>query len=99
MEFLLIGIATAINIIIVKMKFERKRWEDASFDLGVLILVTIVFGNSYAGLVVGTIASMIISLYLYASPPTFTKPLAERISKEIKERNALNNKQSIIDRL
>ena len=99
MEVLIIGIVTAINLIVIKMKFEQKRWEDASLDLGLLIVVALVFGGSYAGLVVGTIASMIISLYLYASPPTFTKPLAERISKEIKERNSLNNKQSIIDRL
>jgi hypothetical protein len=98
MEFLLIGLATAINVIIVKMKFERKRWEDATFDLGLLILITIVFGGSYAGLVVGTIASMVISIYLYASPPQFTKPLAERIKKEIDERNGVN-KQKVIDSL
>ena len=71
MEFLIIGIAVAANIIIIKMKFDRKRYEDGIFDSLLLGLITIIFGGSYAGLVVGTIASCFISLYLFASPPTF----------------------------
>ena len=71
MEFLIIGIAVAANIIIIKMKFDRKRIEDGIFDSLLLATITIVFGGSYAGLVVGTIASFFISLYLLASPPTF----------------------------
>lgn len=71
MEFLILGIVVALNIIIIKMKFERKRHEDAIFDSLLLLGVTVVFGGSYAGLIVGTIASLFISLYLLASPPTF----------------------------
>jgi len=71
MEFLVIGLVVAVNIIIIKMKFERKRIEDAIFDSLLLIIVTFVFSGSYAGLVVGTIASMFISIYLMASPPKF----------------------------
>jgi hypothetical protein len=67
------------------MKFEQKRWEDASLDLGLLILVTLVFGGSYAGLVVGTISSMIISIYLYASPPTFTRDIVLAVKELDKE--------------
>ena len=71
MEFLIIGIAVALNIIFIKMKFDRKRIEDGIFDTILLVVITMVFGGSYAGLVVGTIASMFISLYLFANPPTF----------------------------
>lgn len=71
MEFLIIGFAVAANIIIIKMKFDRKRYEDGIFDTILLILITIIFGGSYAGLVVGTIASFFISLYLFSSPPKF----------------------------
>jgi hypothetical protein len=85
MEVLIIGIVTAINLIVIKMKFEQKRWEEASLDLGLLIVVALVFGGSYAGLVVGTIASMIISVYLYASPPTFTKDIVLAIKEIDKE--------------
>ena len=71
MEFLIIGMAVAANIIIIKMKFDRKRYEDGTFDALLLALITIIFGGSYAGLVVGTIASCFISLYLFSSPPKF----------------------------
>lgn len=71
MEFLIIGLAVAANIVVIKMKFDRKRYEDGIFDTILLALITIIFGGSYAGLVVGTIASCFISVYLFASPPTF----------------------------
>ena len=71
MEFLLIGFATAANLIVIKMKLENKRYEDAIFDALLLVLLSAVFGGSYAGLVVATIASAFISAYLYASPPKF----------------------------
>ena len=71
MEFIIIGLVTAVNIILIKMKFERGRTEDAIFDALILVAITVVFGGSFGGLVVGTISSMFISLYLFASPPTF----------------------------
>ena len=71
MEFLILGIIVALNFIIIKMKLDRKRYEDALFDGALLGLITMVFAGSFAGLVVGTVASLLISLYLYASPPTF----------------------------
>ena len=71
MEFLILGIVVAANIVFIKMKFDRGRTEDGIFDIVLLVLVTMVFSGSYAGLIVGTIASLFISLYLFASPPTF----------------------------
>lgn len=75
LEYLIIGIAVAANIVFIKMKFEKKRHEDGIFDAILLVLITIVFGGSYGGLVVGTIASAFISLYFYASPPRFISEL------------------------
>lgn len=71
MEFLVIGVVTALNLIIIKIKMDKKRYEDGIFDLLLLILITVVFSGTYGGLVVGTIGSMFISLYLFASPPKF----------------------------
>lgn len=71
MELLIIGIVVALNIIIILRKFKNKRYEDGIFDTILLALVTIVFMGTYAGLVVGTIASLLISIYLWASPPQF----------------------------
>lgn len=80
MEFLIIGLAVAANIVFIKMKFEKKRFEDGVFDTILLILITIIFGGSYAGLVVGTIASAFISLYFYASPPKFISEIFKNVN-------------------
>ena len=69
--FLIIGVATAFNLLIIKHKFETARYEDGIFDLSLLIILASVFANSFGGLVVATISSAIISLYLLASPPSF----------------------------
>lgn len=67
---LLIGIVTALNLMFVKMKFDRKRYEDGALDLLVLVALSFVFGGSFGGLVVATVSSLMISIYLYFSPPT-----------------------------
>lgn len=71
MEYLIIGIAVFFNIAIIKWKFDKGRTTDASVDATLLVLVTVVFSGSYGALVVGTIASALISLYLLISPPKF----------------------------
>ena len=71
MEFLVLGIVVAINFIIIKMKLTRKRWEDAIFDVIMLLIIMALFSGSYAGLIVGSVASLFISLYFFASPPEF----------------------------
>ncbi len=75
MEILLIGIVTALNLIFIKFKFDRSRWEDGFLDLMLLMILSFIFGGSYAGLVVATITSLIISIYLFFSPPRFTRRL------------------------
>ena len=69
MEFLIVGIAVFFNIAVIKWKFDKRRFADATLDLTLLILVMILFRGSYGALVVGTVASALISLFLLASPP------------------------------
>lgn len=71
MEFLVLGLVVAVNFIVVKMKLDRKRWEDAIFDVLTMLTVMALFSGSYAGLIVGSVASLFISLYFFASPPKF----------------------------
>lgn len=71
MEFLVIGIVSALNLIIIVSKFKRGRIEDAIFDTGLFAFLTIVFSGSYGGMVVAMIGSFVVSLYLLISPPTF----------------------------
>lgn len=74
----IMGIAVAANIIVIKWKFENDRTEDAALDLGLLILIGIVFQKTISGLMIGTIASALISIYLFFSPP---KKLIDKIKK------------------
>ena len=69
MELLIIGVVVAANIIFILFKYEKKRFSDAIVDTLLLLIVTILFSGSYAGLVVATIASLLISIYLYKNPP------------------------------
>lgn len=68
MEYLVIGIAVAFNLLIVLWKFKKERILDASVDATLLILVAIVFSGSYGALVIGTVASAVVSVYLLISP-------------------------------
>jgi len=69
MSYLLIGIAVSLNIIFILLKFKLGRTADATLDLVILICVMYVFTGSYGALVIGTIGSLIVSLYLFISPP------------------------------
>jgi len=69
MEFLVIGVAVAFNFLVIKAKFEHKRLADATLDLILLTVISLLFAGSFGGLVVATIASAIISIFLYFFPP------------------------------
>ncbi len=78
-----LGITTAINLIIIKWKLEKKRYPDASLDAVLLFLLAWVFGGTITGLAVATISSMIISFYLMISPPD---KLLEQFNKKPKKK-------------
>ena len=69
LEFILVGFAVFFNIAFIKWKFDKARYADAFLDCFLLIVVAILFSGSYAALVAGTVASALVSLYLYFSPP------------------------------
>ncbi len=68
---LIMGFALAYNIIIIKVKFEKRRYSDAWFDLTSLIVLGWLFSGSQGGLAMGSVASAIISTYLFFDPPNF----------------------------
>ena len=90
MEFLIIGVVSAINLIIIKVKFEKGRIEDAVFDLSMMGLLGFMFAGSYGGMVVAMVASMSISIFLLISPPRFTGKLFNKVKEEIAEANRRN---------
>ena len=75
MEFLIIGIVSALNLIIIVHKFKKGRVEDGIFDSILFGFMAVLFSGSYGGMVVAMISSLIISIYLWASPPAFFKAI------------------------
>lgn len=87
MEALLIGLATAFNALIIKWKMEKARYEDAALDVAILFVFTSLFSGSMGGMVVATISSFIVSIYLLASPPKFfSTEKTEEFLTEFKKR-------------
>lgn len=87
MEALIIGVATAFNVLIIKYKVEKGRYEDAIFDSVVLISLASVFGGSMGGMIIATISSFIVSIYLMFSPPKFLSSVdTKKFLTEIKKR-------------
>ena len=95
LPILMMGIAVAFNLIIIKMKIERYRYEDASLDSAILVLLGWLFSGSIAGLMIGTIASAFISIYLFISPPDELMKRFIDKQKNSKKKNKKNkNKKS-----
>lgn len=67
------SICVALNLIIIMIKYEKQRYFDALLDTGTLALIAMFFSSSFNALVVGTFASMIVSIYLYIKPPHLPK--------------------------
>lgn len=71
MEAVIIGLVTAFNVLVIKWKLEKARYEDAVLDFILLLGLSYVFAGTYAGMVVATITSLVISIYFMISPPVF----------------------------
>ena len=71
MEFIVMGIALAFNILVVLWKFTHNRVGNAMVDGALLIAVAMLFSSSTALLIIGTIGSALVSLYLLIFPIQF----------------------------
>ncbi len=68
----IIGIVTFLNIIILKIKWEKERHMDFFFDVGAILVLNYIFGGTMTGMAIAMIASFLFSLYLLAFPPKFS---------------------------
>lgn len=66
-------LATVLNIVLLIIKFKRKRYEDAILDTALLVLVFLVLKGSELMLLIGIFSSLCISIYLWFSPPNFIR--------------------------
>ena len=72
MTILILGIVLSFNLIIIYVKIQKGRTGDAILDATALTILAIVFGGSSQSLAIGTVASSIISVFLYFNPPKFS---------------------------
>lgn len=68
-SMIIIGIAVGLNVIIIKVKLDKKRYADSALDASILIVLSMLFKGTISGLVVATISSVLVSVYLWFSPP------------------------------
>lgn len=69
MELILVAIAVVMNVVFIKWKYSKGRYADATLDLALMLGIMFLFHGSFSALAVGTIASAMISIYLFFSPP------------------------------
>ncbi len=69
MEYLIIGLAVAFNLIVVIWKFTHKRIFDGLIDATLLVAVATVFSGGLGTLIIGTVGSAVTSIYLLLVNP------------------------------
>ena len=73
MELIIIGLVTAANFLILKIKAEQNRWADLIFDIAVLVILSFLFAGTLGGLTIAMVGSFTVSTYLYFYPPNIKK--------------------------
>ncbi len=69
MQIAIMGIALGLNLVIILFKIHKNRHLDATIDGTILATLAWLFSGTVTGLMIGTIGSSIVSLYLLAIPP------------------------------
>ena len=69
MELIIIGLVTAANFLILKIKAEQNRWADLAFDVTVLFILSYLFTGTLGGLTVAMISSFVVSAFLSDKNP------------------------------
>lgn len=73
MELIIIGLVTAANFLILKVKAEQNRWADLIFDISVLSILSLMFSGTLGGLTIAMVGSFTVSIFLYFYPPNIKK--------------------------
>ena len=68
MTELIMGLALAFNILVIIWKWKHRGFVDGTADAVLLGLVMFIAGSSLTGMLVGTIASAVVSGYLLVDP-------------------------------
>ena len=96
MTYVIMGIITAFNMLIIFWKFRKKRYPDAMLDMFMFLFLTSIFTTA-GGMFVGMVASFVISIYLFLYPPKMPKKIQE--DAEFASKVASNKTSEVYDRL
>lgn len=77
MELLLLGLMVSFNFIVLIRKYRLGRFADATLDMTLLAVLCFLFSGSFNALIVGSFASLFISIYLYFRPIYIFRPKNE----------------------
>jgi len=80
MEHFIIGFAVFFNGAVILMKLNLARYFDAAFDTAFLVALSYVFGGSFDGLVASTVASALMSIFLFFYRPKFLDEIRRELS-------------------
>jgi hypothetical protein len=61
---LTIGLATAINIIVLITKLKSGNWEHFLLEVGALVILSLLFGQTVLGMLVAMVSSLSLSVWL-----------------------------------
>jgi len=89
-----LGFAVLFQFIILRVKFNRGMYSDIAVDVGMLVLLNIVFGGSILGVVSATAGATLISLYLMWKPVILFENGIDIGSSDTKDKH----KQSVTER-
>ena len=64
-----LGIVTFFNFFVIYHKFKKNRLADAVLDMSIFAIISFMFSKTITGLLIGMIASMLMSIYLWFYPP------------------------------
>ena len=72
MEVLIFGLIAAFNMLIIVVKFRMNRYSDVILDTSILVILNYMAAGTLTGMMIATIASLIVSIFLFISPPGST---------------------------
>ena len=75
-----LGIVTFFNFFVIYHKFKKNRLADAVLDMSIFAIISFMFSKTITGLLIGMIASMLMSIYLWFYPP-----LSYKKTKQVKQ--------------
>ena len=92
--YLMAGLVLAFNVIVIMQKIRRGRYFDALIDGAMLITFTYVLSGSFGGVVVGSAASLFMSIYLWVLPPQLSlfRGMGETLNKRMQEEGIIEPK-------